>query len=356
MTASERENAAIFLEFTTVVPFTWLQGNYKCFYCDQVFTELHPLLQHTKTHDIPNHSSLLEKYIKNGKRVIKVDATGLKCRICELKYSELDDIRNHLVSVHKKVFSKAGNGLMAYKLSIASGSVACYRCGMEFTSFFSLNRHMNVHENVVCEICGLGFMTYQRLRNHRIVHQNGIHKCDLCQKVHTTKLKLRYHVLRYHEKTNVKKLKPQKCPHCLERFAEYYRKIRHLKEVHGITFKFECEACKAVYPTKRALTEHTRKNHLQNIVCKICGKCFGSSAALKIHSRGHTGERNFFCAVCQKTYMHEKLLRRHMKTHGYVFTCLLCGNGFLDKADLSKHKKQWHSDQTQSKDPEKALP
>lgn len=350
MTTPERENAATFLEFTTVIPFTWLQGNYKCFYCDEIFTELHPALQHTKTHTVPNRSSLLDRYIRNGKRVIKVDASGLKCRICELKYTELDDVRKHLITAHKKGFNKAGNGLMAYNLSTPSGNVACHRCGVEFTSFFSLNRHMNVHDNLVCETCGLGFMTHQRLRNHRVVHQNGNHKCEQCQKVFSTKLKLRYHAIRHHEQTNVKKLKPLKCPHCLERFSEHYRKMTHLKDAHGITFKFECQTCKAVYPTRRALTEHTRKLHIQNIVCKICGKCFGTSASLRMHSRGHTGERNFFCAVCQKAYMHEKLLRKHMKTHGYVVTCLECGNGFLDKTELSKHQKQWHSELSQTID------
>lgn len=344
MTISERQNAATFLECTTVKPFFYQQANFKCFYCNEVFPEIHSVLQHTAFHVTPERGSLLKLHLRKGKRVIKVDISGLKCRLCEQKYSDLDDIRKHLVAAHKKDFNSAGNGLMAYDLTSTNGLLSCHKCSKTFNSFFLLNRHMNVHFSVVCETCGLGFMSHQRLINHRIVHQNGVHKCDKCQEVFPTKLKLRYHVFKKHEVSNAKKVKPLKCPHCLERFSEHYRKMTHLKEAHGITFTFECQVCKAVFPTRRALTEHTTKLHTQKIQCKVCGKCFGTRSLLKMHMRGHTGERNFYCGICQKAYMHERTLRQHMRVHGPVwkFTCSECGNGFHNRNDYNKHMKQWH--------------
>lgn len=344
MTTSERQNAATFLEFTTVKPFFYQQANFKCFYCNEIFPEVLSVLYHTASHTTPNRSSLLKQYLRKGKRVIKVDISDLKCNICELKYSDLDGIRHHLINIHRKEFNASGNGLMAYDLSTKNGLLSCHKCFKEFNSFFLLNRHMNVHFSVVCETCGLGFMSHQRLINHRIVHDRGAHKCEKCLEIFPTKLKLRYHIFKKHEVTNVKKLKPLKCSQCLERFSEHYKKMTHLKEAHGIAFSFECPTCKVVYSTRRALTEHTTKLHTRRLECKVCGKCFGTTTLLKMHERGHTGERNFCCAICNKAYMHERTLRQHMRIHGpeWKFTCSECGNGFQNKNDYSKHMAQWH--------------
>ncbi|XP_041968395.1 zinc finger protein 431-like [Aricia agestis] len=344
MTRFERLNAATFFECTTAKPFFYHQGNYKCFYCNEVFPDIHTVLDHTDFHSTPDRSSLLKQHIRKGKRVIKVDISSLKCKICEQKYNDLDDIRKHLMAAHRKEFNSAGNGLMAYNLTVSNGLLSCHKCGKKFNTFFLLNRHMNAHFSVVCETCGLGFISHQRLISHRSVHQNGSHKCDQCQEVFPTKLKLRYHIFKKHDVKNVTKTKRLKCPHCLERFAEHYRKMSHLKEAHGIVFTFECQACKAIFPTRRALTEHTTKQHTQKILCKICKKSFGTQTLLKMHMRGHTGERNFTCNICQKAYMHEKTLRQHMRVHGPVwkFMCSECGNGFHNRNDFNRHVKQWH--------------
>ncbi|XP_045489764.1 myoneurin isoform X12 [Pieris rapae] len=314
----ERLNAATIIENTTVKPFIYLQANFKCFYCSEVFPEVSSVLLHSSYHTLPDRPSLLKNdYLKQGKRVIRVDISDLKCRLCEQKLNELEDVRHHLETEHQKQFKAAGDGLMAYDLTANNGLIACYKCKETFTSFHLLNRHMNAHSSFVCETCGVGFVSQRRLINHTIVHQNGTHKCKQCDEVFPTKLKLRYHVITKHNKTD-KRIR-RKCPHCLERFTEHYRKMTHLREAHGITFSFDCRLCNEVFPTRKALTKHTTQHHTQRIQCTICGKCFGTNTLLKRHMRGHIGERNFVCNVCQKAYMHEKSLRQHMHVHGPLY-------------------------------------
>ncbi|CAK1554426.1 unnamed protein product [Leptosia nina] len=336
----ERLNAATLLQHTTAKPFLYKAPDYKCFYCLKTFYTVASVLEHTDEHPAPDRPKLL-KSIK-GTSGVKVDISNLRCRLCGDPYSDLVDIKSHLIEIHGKEFYNANNGLVPYDLKEKNGVLSCYKCKKTFNSFFILNTHMNEHSTVVCETCGLGFMSKQRLLNHMIVHQTGAFKCRVCDEVFPTKLKLRYHANRKHDFSE-KRIKRLKCPHCLERFSEHYRKMTHLKEVHSIVFAFDCQICEARLPTRKALTQHTTKLHTLSIQCKICNKCFGNNSVLKLHMMSHTGERSFVCSICQKAYKQKKSLKKHMTAHGPVaqgFTCDKCGSGFLNRNDYNAHVKE----------------
>lgn len=343
MTVSERQNAATFLEFTTIRPFVYCRYYFKCFYCHQQYPEIHSLLQHSSTHKTPDRTSILKELLPKGKRSIKVDISLLKCKLCDLTHSDLDSIRQHLANIHSKEFTDSGNGLIAYNLTLKNGQFSCHLCNKIFQTFILLNRHMNVHfNNAICETCGVGFMTHQRLMQHKEIHLPGGYPCDKCKKVYTTSSNLRYHIEKAHEGTT--RMRLLRCPHCPERFVEHFRKLRHLKDVHGITFSFECEICKSTFPTRRALTMHTNKYHTQKTQCEICKKSFSCVTVLKKHMMSHTGERNHICTLCQKAYRHERSLKQHMGVHGpdWKFACSECGRGFSNRNDFNKHVKEWH--------------
>lgn len=313
MTDAERENAATLMEFTTVRPFLSQTAYIKCFYCDSTFTETNLAATHLASHETPSRKDLMETHLK-AKKIVKVDVSDLKCRICDEKFTDMLEIRKHLILQHKKEFKAAESGLMAYDLNSKVGVFSCCTCKKGFNSFFVLNQHMNVHFSVVCETCGRGFSSYTRLMNHKLRHENGNYRCKICPEVFSNKHKLRHHVSKKH-KITTKTLQPSKCPHCPERFSGYHPRMRHLKDVHGIVFTFECADCKAVFPYRRLLTEHTNKIHKQNNQCDYCGKCFGTPTLLRIHAKSHTGEKNYICTICQKAYAYKKGLNRHMKTH-----------------------------------------
>lgn len=347
MTLSERKNAAYILEHTTALPFTYCRYYYKCFFCKQQFTEIHNLLQHSISHNTPKHDEILKHLLPKGKRTVKVDISNLKCKICEKNFINIDEIRLHLKCEHLISFTDSGNGMVAYNLKLKNGQYECHICGKLFQTFILLNRHMNVHfSNAVCETCGAGFMTYQRLLQHKEIHQPGGYPCKQCSKVYTTNSNLKYHVEKVHERST--KSRSLRCPHCLERFSEHFRKLKHLKEVHNVTFTFTCEVCKASFPSRRTLTMHTNKYHTQKTQCEVCKKSFSCITTLKKHMVCHTGERNYICSLCQKSYRHQKSLKQHMNSHAqnnlaeFNVNCDECGSSFNNRNDFNVHVKEWH--------------
>ncbi|CAK1587532.1 unnamed protein product [Parnassius mnemosyne] len=346
MTLSERQNAALLLENTTARPFVYCRYYFKCFFCREQYSELSVLLEHSSSHVMPDYVTILKELVPKGKRTVKVDISNLKCKICEKNYADLDTVRKHLTVDHEKDFTASGNGVVAYNLTPKNGQFLCHICDKMFQTFILLNRHMNVHfSNAVCETCGAGFMTHQRLIQHKEIHAPGGYPCGKCPKVYTTSSNLKYHVEKSHE--GATKMRMLRCPHCPERFTEHFRKLKHLKDSHGVTFTFECDVCKSIFPSRRALTMHTNKFHTKKTQCNICNKSFSCITTLKKHMVSHTGERNFVCRICQKSYRHQKSLKHHLQIHvngdSNKFFCSECGSGFSNRDDFNEHVKDWHT-------------
>lgn len=236
--------------------------------------------------------------------------------------------------------------MVAYNLATQNELFCCHICSKKFQTFILLNRHMNVHfSNSVCEICGAGFMTHQRLMQHKEIHQPGGYPCERCSKVYTTSSNLKFHIEKTHEGN--RKTRMLRCPHCSERFTEHFRKLKHLKETHGITFTYECDVCKLTFSSRRALTTHTNRHHSSKTQCAVCKKCFSCVTALKVHLRCHSSERDYLCEICQKSYRHKKSLKYHMRSHTngdqlIKFTCPECSTGFPNRIEFNKHVKEWH--------------
>ncbi|PZC71402.1 hypothetical protein B5X24_HaOG213508, partial [Helicoverpa armigera] len=115
LTLSERHNASILLESSTAIPFLYCRYYFKCFYCGEQYSEIKTVLQHTITHETPEKSVILKDYLPKGKRTVKVDISGLKCRICDTKLKDLDETRRHLSSEHNKMFTVSGNAMLFVK-------------------------------------------------------------------------------------------------------------------------------------------------------------------------------------------------------------------------------------------------
>lgn len=344
LTVPERRNAASLIHFTTVRPFIFMGFCFKCFFCLEYYSEPGSLLQHTSSHEPQEVDEIFEKHVPKGKRCLQADISQLTCRLCSESFQNLGAVRSHLETKHSIGFLPASNGMTEYKMEVKNGMFSCHVCGKLFHTFTLLNAHMNSHVGkVVCEDCGAGFLYQHLLMKHKESHLYKRFNCKHCEKSFYKNSQLKYHTEIVHKGKD--RVKPKKCPHCSQTFKEYYSKIVHLRETHGITKNFQCHMCKSNFGTRRALTEHTTRFHTEKFKCDVCSKCFGIESKLKQHMRGHTGEKSFVCPICKNAYMHKMTLRKHIKSHGteFKFVCAECGAGFHNKSEHSKHTKQWHS-------------
>ncbi|CAG9789586.1 unnamed protein product [Diatraea saccharalis] len=354
MTLMERENAALLLPLTTIRPFTYMSFplRFKCFYCDEIHPELATLLEHTNNHTAPGRTEMLKSLLKKGKKTIKVDISELKCKLCNAPFLNVDEARCHLSTAHGKKFNpSSGNGMIVYNLKTKDGAFSCHLCSQTFTSFFLLNKHINVHfNNAICELCGKGFVSHQRLIQHKEIHSRGKFHCDKCKISFESPSKFKYHNDRWHRQ-------PKKinniyyCQHCSARFDHHYEKTRHLSERHGINFEYPCDTCRSVFKNRKTLASHQIKYHIQRIICEICKKPFAQRGHLKKHMAMHTDERNFPCPLCNKRYKYEKNVKSHMRLHNpdWNFACADCCVGFSNKSQFKKHVRDVHQDHVTNK-------
>lgn len=339
MTLSERENAAVLLLNTTLTPFTYLSYpfTFRCFYCAESCPELAKLLEHSRSHAVPDLSVLMKQHLKKGKKTIKADISELACRICGRSHSNLDEARLHLTAAHERRFTQAGNGIIAFNLKVTDGVYTCHACPETFHSFFLLNKHINVHySNAICDTCGKGFVTHARLLQHKQTHLAGRYPCGECGRAFTSPPKLRYHVARVHGSSEVK---PSKCHLCDSRFGHHYEKVKHLQAAHGVVYSHPCRACDVVFPTRKALYFHTRKRHTSDLSCEVCDRPFAERNHLTKHMAVHTQLRTHHCPLCSKAYRHEKNLKDHMRVHNpdWRFACPRCWVGFRSKIEYKGH-------------------
>ena len=74
--------------------------------------------------------------------------------------------------------------------------------------------------------------------------------------------------------------------------------------------------------------------------CEICRKGFNNAYNYKEHMRAHEG-KGYPCEYCAKMFKTLKAKRYHESEHtgSYRFQCGVCGKGYNEQRDVSRHQE-----------------
>ncbi|XP_075193820.1 uncharacterized protein LOC142292378 [Anomaloglossus baeobatrachus] len=105
---------------------------------------------------------------------------------------------------------------------------------------------------------------------------------------------------------------------------------------------YNCTRCGKSFLRCSDLVKHEKTHTDERLyACNICGKNFRRHTSLLIHERIHTGERPYQCTQCGKSFVQRQHLTTHLRTHTgeKPYRCIDCGKGFRWRSELLKHQK-----------------
>ena len=200
-----------------------------------------------------------------------------------------------------------------------------------------LNLHPNITPQVKCDECAKDFYNHIDFRHHKKkVHGPQVvpYPCKLCYyKRAQTEEKLNKHMLENH--SGVK----YSCGQCSKSFKNKDTQRSHIKTVHGEKTE-KCENCEKMFTFKGDLKGHVRQVHTKtkDKICPNCGEAFRLNETFKIHLLRHTGDRQFPCEVCGKSFFTERDIKQHVKIHTMPYKCDKCDKTFGSKNALNEHQ------------------
>ncbi|XP_058499445.1 BCL6A transcription repressor b isoform X1 [Solea solea] len=163
------------------------------------------------------------------------------CKGCDLKFTDEDSLKDHMVQVHSDKPYKCDccQAAFRYKGNLASHKTVhtgakpyhCNICGAQFNRPANLKTHTRIHSGekpYKCETCGSRFVQVAHLRAHVLIHTGEKpYPCEICgthfRHLQTLKSHMRIHTGE----------KPYHCEKCDLHFRHKSQLRLHLRQKHG---------------------------------------------------------------------------------------------------------------------------
>ncbi|XP_049883256.1 oocyte zinc finger protein XlCOF6-like isoform X14 [Pectinophora gossypiella] len=338
-----RRNAEAVLQFSTVYPFRMRgEATLICVYCLETYTDPHKYRSHLDNEHQDFSVSTAFAHCK-GKESLKVDCTGLKCRVCFEPFETIEEVAKHIYENHDCKDMDLTYDISMHPYKLVMGKWACFLCDKKVPSLVKLCRHTTTHFlKYTCDICGKNYLTNEALKYHIKCNHIGRNVCRKCwQEFPTAELKSQ-HV------RESPSCKPFLCLTCGARFISWEQREKHKGDVHGLPKRiYHCPECGDTFYSRKSFYGHYKLAHTdESFMCSCCGLKFDAKYKLDDHVSGHTGEKSFKCDVCLKAFSREKNLKQHIWIHSETkrFSCVVCNKQFAQKVSLKSHMRSYHPD------------
>lgn len=317
-------------------------AGYSCWFCNKQF-DPENLKKHNLEHGDVYDNAIKVQYVSD--LIIKLDITGLQCKLCEEIIDSIEKFMGHLQEEHNKtIYTDIDNHFIPFKFD--TEELQCAICAADFNHFKLLTEHMSEHySNYKCPDCDRVFINKQSMQTHSYRHKKGEYKCSECPKIFDSLVKIREHERVTHRLAN----KKRKCGFCMQKFTSAEAVKIHQAREHGVTRPLVfCADCNNPYSSQKSLTVHIKRDHmlLRPFVCDPCGRGFYTRQELNWHSATHSITREFHCNQCDNSFRTKPALSQHLRAHeGHrKYKCDYCSKAFVHLSTWKRHVFMLHGE------------
>lgn len=281
------------------------------------------------------------------------------CSYCHFNGKTYFELKSHLTihkreKVYKCIVSSCGKTFSGSDLQGFLDHVSghkdliyhCHLCSSQFYSLDEFGEHQKVHSNAQVKRTSqsqtLPMNTQQsqnfirpansslRQQNQQVAVTNQLQQQQHNQRPYNPQQTVPPSQQLSNQKASNKILNNSKtknnnqkffrCSKCMNRYTTQTALEHHLSIS---SHNFPCTECNKVFMCERYLRRHLNTHTAVQHVCSFCDKHFKTAAYLKTHIVTHTADKPFECSQCGAAFNRRDKLNRHKLTHETVkkFKC-----------------------------------